>query len=1025
MRIRYFVVLGLLSGCRKDPESETVHATTNRGPSQKTNREQEQLTKADYIISEFDGQPVDDIIRIASYFTIANERLDVMRDLPAEVRAHVYRELLTKFKIGQDTRRRAREIAIKPIVNADESQSSAGFAELMKADKSKQLELVSKLEAARNSNEPGLIKLFEEALSEVESDLAVLRDHQEKLKTKTSQNVEGLRAVERIVSEFENGPWEHMSDDQLKAQSTLARQQLRNLASVKETDRQLAERKIEELEKTRHAEKEENDLIDEIVIKFENSRITKPEALKEIKSLKRASTSKVRAAIETVQTASVGPEKTNNNEHIVDSEKEKSERDAVEARAAELKRKAYQVRALEAQRRADEAARAVELKRKTDEVSASEAQRVADEAARVLEAQKRANEVRALEAQRRADEASRAAELKEKADEAQRRADEAAKEGKDKEAALHEIVKKYSQMRGDESDVENAYKQAVDSLPNKLTADERKNAIESLRAYADRKITIHRKEIERANQLVDNLKGFRGNQVEGVKAAAMEQLENFVVLSPQVVRQYKDKLESVAVANKPQGLEIKAEIDALRQARGDGHSLKMQFKNLLESACAKVGESRRAEVSAILTPLLEERLARYEQQAKLSREIVEELGSAKRLESLDTFSPQQIEICKEMITAAKAKCEAEPWVRTPVEQKGLGDYDTRDYLHLVIIPDVHGDAENFIHSLWIGFQQTEPAGHGITFPVLDKALRDAAKSVEFPEGKPKVVPVKPLSKLGRQIAFVQLGDIMDRGRQSYLSYKLLASVEAVIGWKSVQLFGNHDIMIYDPRVEGGFYLNYNKGETDMPDDLAKSLFKPGGALREYLNKNNLILARFGSPYGSGPKHANTLFVHGGLPHGWLCSILPDLGIGKRFELFVDAVNKAKRRDFSETPDETGTFAWSRMSPVFSRMVSYVDTSNEICSAEDACADLDQVLRKLNVDRIIVGHTPDRTVRAKCNSKFIVADVTMSRGFRLGGRPFAMVLSLSDDGSVASSLNAFYGNTGKVNDPPRVEELIRE
>jgi hypothetical protein len=979
MRIRYFVVLGLLSGCRKDPESETVHATTNRGPSQKTTREQEQLTKAYYIISEFDGQPVDDIIRIASYFTIANERLDVMRDLPAELRAHVYRELLTKFINGQDTRRRAREIAIKPIVNADESQSSAGFAELMKADKSKQLELVSKLEAARNSNEPGLIKLFEEALSEVESDLAVLRDHQEKLKTKTSQNVEGLRAVERIVSEFETGPWEHMSDDQLKAQSTLARQQLRNLASVKETDRQLAERKIEELEKTRHAEKEENDLIDEIVIEFENSRIAKPEALNEIKSLKRASTSKVRAAIETVQTASVGPEKTNNNEHIVDSEKEKSERDAVEARVAEIKRKADENSALEAQRRADEL--------------------------RALEAQKRADEVGALEAQRRAD--------------------ELANEGKAKEAALHEIFKKYSQMRGDESEVENAYKQAVDSLPNKLTADERKNAIESLRAYADTKITIHRKEIERANQLVDNLKGFRGNQVEGAKAAAMEQLENFVVLSPQVVKQFKDKLESVAVANKPQGLEIKAEIDALRQARGDGDSLKMQFKNLLESACAKVGESRRAEVSAILTPLLEERLARYEQQAKLSREIVEELGSAKRLESLDTFSPQQIEICKEMITAAKAKCEAEPGFLTPVEQKGLGDYDTRDYLHLVIIPDVHGDAENFIHSLWIGFQQTEPAGHGITFPVLDKALRDAAKSVEFPEGKPKVVPVKPLSKLARQIAFVQLGDIMDRGPQSYLSYKLLASVEAVIGWKSVQLFGNHDIMIYDPRVEGGFYLNYNKGETDMPDDLAKSLFKPGGALREYLNKNNLILARFGSPYGSGPKHANTLFVHGGLPHGWLCSILPDLGIGKRFELFVDAVNKAKRRDFSETPDETGTFAWSRMSPVFSRMVSYVDTSNEICSAEDACADLDQVLRKLNVDRIIVGHTPDRTVRAKCNSKFIVADVTMSRGFRLGGRPFAMVLSLSDDGSVASSLNAFYGNTGQVNDPPRVEELIRE
>ena len=78
-------------------------------------------------------------------------------------------------------------------------------------------------------------------------------------------------------------------------------------------------------------------------------------------------------------------------------------------------------------------------------------------------------------------------------------------------------------------------------------------------------------------------------------------------------------------------------------------------------------------------------------------------------------------------------------------------------------------------------------------------IKAVADTVEFPSGHPRIRPLPPtLSMLGNKVALVQLGDIMDRGPQSLYSYKILASIETAIGWKVIQLAGNHDLMIYHP-----------------------------------------------------------------------------------------------------------------------------------------------------------------------------------------------------------------------------------
>ena len=78
-----------------------------------------------------------------------------------------------------------------------------------------------------------------------------------------------------------------------------------------------------------------------------------------------------------------------------------------------------------------------------------------------------------------------------------------------------------------------------------------------------------------------------------------------------------------------------------------------------------------------------------------------------------------------------------------VEQVHRGDLIADDFDHIVVIPDVHGDAEALVTALWVGLQAT---GWDPRFPTW-RALWDALNSGSVPAAD------------NRRVALVQLGVI--------------------------------------------------------------------------------------------------------------------------------------------------------------------------------------------------------------------------------------------------------------------------
>jgi hypothetical protein len=362
----------------------------------------------------------------------------------------------------------------------------------------------------------------------------------------------------------------------------------------------------------------------------------------------------------------------------------------------------------------------------------------------------------------------------------------------------------------------------------------------------------------------------------------------------------------------------------------------------------------------------------------------------------------------------------------PSRPLGLGHFDSRDFSHVVVIPDVHGDAENFIHSLWIAFQKVEPSGYQFGFSTFNGVVRRVAESVEFPSGRPSSKPDKKLSTLGERVAIVQLGDIMDRGPQSLFSYKILASIETAIGWKLIQLFGNHDLMIYNPidrkNFPDGFDLRYNIDPTDIRNEDAKRLFGPGGALRDYILNNDLVMARIGTPpktdgkkYVIDPRSPDTLFVHAGLDIRWAFEFGKTAGIG--WEYMIQSINERYLQTFKTDPSAAARLANDYYGPLFTREIpNSVNDRSKIrpgYSYAKYCVDLETLLEKLHVSRIIVGHTPDgrHETKSYCDGRFLVTDIAMSRGMCRGctGQPYALVMTLGEGGSKIESMTSHYNH----------------
>jgi hypothetical protein len=232
--------------------------------------------------------------------------------------------------------------------------------------------------------------------------------------------------------------------------------------------------------------------------------------------------------------------------------------------------------------------------------------------------------------------------------------------------------------------------------------------------------------------------------------------------------------------------------------------------------------------------------------------------------------------------------------------------------------------------------------------------------------------------IGGDLVVIQTGDILDRGDEEEAVIRLFQRLqeEAEQAGGAVHVLnGNHELMnaYHDFRyvTPGGFVDFEDVAVVDAADSLWASLepdqraraaaFVPGGPFARLLAQRNTVVIV-----------GNSLFVHGG--------ILPE-----HVDRGLDRMNEEIRAWLrGEAPQP----AWIRgdRSPVWTRLFS--DEPNV-----EACDTLSSVLDRLEVERMVLGHTVQRTgVTSFCGGRVWGIDVGMAAHY--GGRP--EVLEIRDN-----------------------------
>ena len=323
-----------------------------------------------------------------------------------------------------------------------------------------------------------------------------------------------------------------------------------------------------------------------------------------------------------------------------------------------------------------------------------------------------------------------------------------------------------------------------------------------------------------------------------------------------------------------------------------------------------------------------------------------------------------------------------------------GEIWADDHSHIVVIPDVHGDVDALLRSLWLAQKKIEP-DRVVEFSDFMRGFQAVMDSVGFASDS--------ASAHRPSVVVVQLGDLVDRGPHSTGCVIMMGLVPRVLGWRVVRLYGNHEIMSF-LHVADQFV---------HPEDFAlfgdraarQAALSPNGYLFESIASNFIGVARL-SPNPDKPvpgRNPASLFVHGGIDLAWLFGELEVISDD------IDDVNKeierAVRSGRIPVLNEPDSILWTRD-------LAQLD-EHEICGAA-----LGQILAHFQVARIIVGHTPqeDGIAKSRCGGRIILADVMMSRWMTrefvdekglLGGNPVALILTVDPQTQELESIVAHH------------------
>jgi hypothetical protein len=222
--------------------------------------------------------------------------------------------------------------------------------------------------------------------------------------------------------------------------------------------------------------------------------------------------------------------------------------------------------------------------------------------------------------------------------------------------------------------------------------------------------------------------------------------------------------------------------------------------------------------------------------------------------------------------------------------------------------------------------------------------------------------------VGGKLVLVQTGDQLDRGDDERAIVDLLdrlAEEASAAGGAVHVLNGNHEVM----NVAGDFRYVTPGGFADFADVKAEGrvarlamrvpetmrgrahAFFPGGAYALRLAQRNTVVVV-----------GRTVYVHGG--------VLPAhvrYGLGR--------LNEEIRRWMSGDSPDPPPILDGENSPVWTRRYSHHNPSGA------ACAELAEVLNRLKVDRMVVGHTVQRKgISSACDDRVWRIDVGLARHY---------------------------------------------
>ena len=249
-----------------------------------------------------------------------------------------------------------------------------------------------------------------------------------------------------------------------------------------------------------------------------------------------------------------------------------------------------------------------------------------------------------------------------------------------------------------------------------------------------------------------------------------------------------------------------------------------------------------------------------------------------------------------------------------------------------------------------------------------------------------------LKWIGRNLTVIQTGDLIDRGPsdKSVLDFsEKLVSQAHEAGGRLLLLNGNHEIMnaLGDMRYTNPeSFLEFKLG-TPAPADLKiGSLLLP-----ETVKPNDPGVTEkafqfmpgnfYGKILAKHPIYAiidDTLFVHGG--------ILPaNLNLLEK----INPETNAWLEGNGPTPDWVSQ--GGKQSPIWNRDYGASYVSNSICN------DLETVLNKLSVKRMVIGHTiQDHGINSACGGKVWRIDVQLSSYYHKGKKTYPVeILSIKD------------------------------